>query len=290
MRITQNMIFDTYRSDMMRLQESIYKLHKKISTGKEINSLSDDPVKLPRILASRTVLAGYEQYKKNIDYALSYLNIVETTLDDVKGVIIRIKEIAVTQATATTDPTARQTAAKEVSQLFDELVRLGNTRFENRHIFSGYKTDTAAFDASGTYQGDNSEFSLRVDADKTMKVGITGQSVFKTGVDVFSVVSNLVTALNSNDTDGIKTAIAGLDTAFNQVVSVNADLGGRVTRLQSIRDNVESFSTDVRILLSDMEDANIPEIITELKAKEVSLSALMASSAKVFQLSIFNYM
>ncbi len=290
MRITQNIIYDTYKNDMLRLQESIYKLHKKIATGKEINTISDDPVKLPRILASKTIISSYEQYRTNIDYALSYLNIVETTLEDVKTVITRIKEIAVTQATATTDSMARKTAAQEVGQLFDELVRLGNTRVENKYIFSGYRTDTAAFDSTGAYQGDTAEFSLRVDTEKTMKIGINGQSVFKTGVDIFTVVSDLITALNTDDTDGIKAAIDGLDRGFNQVVSVNSDLGGRVTRLQSIRDNIESFSADVRILLSDMEDANIPEIITELKAKEVSLSALMASSAKVFQLSIFNYM
>ena len=290
MRITQNIIYDTYRNDMLRLQEEIYRLHKKLSTGKEINTLRDDPVRIPGILASKTILAGYEQYRTNIDYALSYLNMVETTLEDIKAVLIRLKEIAVTQATATTDSIARKTAAKEVSQLFDELVRLGNARFENRYIFSGYKTDTPAFDSSGTYQGDGAEFSLRVDVEKTMKIGINGQSVFKAGVDVFGVVSGLITALNADDTDGIRSAIDGLESAFNQVVSVNADLGGRLTRLQTIRDNIESFSVDVRIILSDMEDANIPEIITELKAKEVSLSALMASSARVFQLSIFNYM
>lgn len=290
MRITQNIIYDTYRNDMLRLQQSIYNLHKRVSSGKEINTLSDDPVKLPRILASKTVLSAYDQYKRNIEYGLSYLNIVETTLDDIKNVITRIKEIAVTQANATAEPMARKTASREVSQLFDELVRLGNARFENRYIFSGYKTDTAAFSSTGVYQGDNSEFSLRVDVDKTMKIGITGQSVFKTGGDLFAVVSNLITALNNDDTAAIKSAIDGLDNAFNQVVSVTADLGGKVTRLQAIKDNIESFSTDVRILLSDMEDANIPEIITELKAKEVSLNALMASSAKVFQLSLFNYM
>ncbi len=290
MRITESIIFNTYLNDIRKHQETLFDLHKQLSTGKSVNTLSDDPVNVGRILGTRTILSSYEQYIRNIDSGLAYLSVAESALERVKDVLIRAKEVAVVQATGTADARSRLNAAFEVSQMFDELVSLGNQNFQGDYIFAGYKNGTAPFDSSGNYSGDTGEYAIQVEQNKTITVGINGGEVLKGtggGIDVFQVMSDLITALNSDDTDGIKTAVGRLDTAFDQVATAVSDLGGRVQRLNATKEDLENSQIDLRVVLSGMEDADVTEVISEMSKRQVALEAAMTSASRVFDLSLF---
>lgn len=293
MRITQNITYNTYVNDMMRRQESLYGIDKQISTGKRINTASDDPVNANNILTSKSLLSSFEQYGRNIDYGLSYLNITEKSLDRAKDVLSRIQELAVTASTGTADGSSRSMIASEVNNLYDELVSIGNTNFDGKYIFSGYKTDTAAFSSSGAYQGDANSQQIKISAGSNLTLGVNGGEVFKGiggGTDILQAVSDLASALSANDTAGIKSSIGTLESSYSQVSNAVSDIGGKVSRLTASSDDLTMFKLEVKSLISGMEDADLTKLISELKVNQVALEASLASASKIFSVNIFDYL
>jgi flagellar hook-associated protein 3 FlgL len=293
MRVTQAILYDTYIKDIMRMQESLYEESKKLSTGKDINQPSDDPVGVSDVLSSRSQLSSLSQYQKNIDSTMLYLATSEQALSSVKDVLSRIQELTVAMATGTVDAGARTNTAIEVQSLFDQLVSLGNTQVNNKYVFSGYLTSTAAFDSVGTYGGDTNKHSIKIDQNSTMSIGLNGGEVFSGvggDIDIFQSVTDLITALNADDITNIQAAIGTLDTSFSQVSNAVADIGGKVSRINSASANLSDLVLRTRIHISDVEDANIAEVISNLQLGQVALEAALSSASKVFSVNIFNYL
>ncbi len=293
MRVTQSILYDTYIKDIFRMQEALYEESKKLSTGKEINRPSDDPVGTSDILSSRSQLSSLSQYQRNIDSTMLYLATGEEALSNVKDVISRIQELTVAMATGTVDAGARINTAIEVQNLFDHLVSLSNTQVNNKYVFSGYLTSTAAFYSSGTYGGDTNKHSIKIDPNSTMTIGVNGGEIFSGvggGIDIFQSVTDLITALNADDTTNIQAAVGTLDTSFSQISNAVADIGGKVSRINSASSNLSDLVLRTRIHISNVEDVNIAEVISNLQLGQVALDAALSSAGKVFSVNIFNYL
>lgn len=293
MRITQNMTYDTYLNDIYRRQDSVYNLSRQLSSGKSVNAPSDDPVKAGTILTTRGAVSELDQYGKNIDSGLSYLNSSEQALGGAKVALTRLQELAVSNSTGTADAAGRSAAAVEVKQLFDELVSLGNTSFDGKYIFSGYKSTTAAFTPAGAYQGDANKYQIKINPTTTMSIGVNGGEVFKGtagGVDVLQAVSDFATALTNNDSAGINAAIGNLGGAFNQVSNAVTDIGAKVSRLTIAKDTVNNTKLDMQVTLSGLEDADITKLISDLQQNQAALQTAMSSAKKVFSVNIFDYL
>ncbi len=293
MRVTQNITYNTYINDIMRRQESLYKLSKQLSTGKAINAPSDDPVKADKILTSRSILNGFEQYERNMDSALDYLSTSEDSLASVKDVIMTLQELATTAATGTSDASSRANTAVTVDQLYQQLLTVANANYDNKYIFAGYETGTSPFDQSGAYSGDANSHQIRINSSGYITVGVNGGEVFKGtsgGVDIFQAVSDLSTALNNNDSAGIQAAGANLESALQQVSNAVSDIGGRITRITSAKDDLSSVKLDIETTIATLEDADIAKVISELTLGQTALEAAMSSAGKVISVNIFDYL
>ena len=292
MRISQMMIFNSYTQDVQKRQRDVFELHNQLTSGKKVNKLSDDPVKAVSILSSRDMISSIDQYMRNINSANSYLTVTETALDSVKGAIGRIQELSVTMASATANPDSRRQTGIEVSALLETMKGFANTTFENRYVFSGFKSDTATIDGAGVYQGDGNKQTIITAEGVSMEIGMNGGEIFSGvggGVDIFQITSDLVTALNGDDTQGIHDAIGELDTAFSQISDAIADIGGKGSRLRSTERNLHNVKIDLEQTISGMEDADITEVISELSLGQVALEAALQSAGRIFSTNIFNY-
>lgn len=292
MRITQNMTYNTYINDIMRRQETLNGLNKQLSTGKRVNAASDDSVNAATILSSKSVLSTLDQYQRNIESGFTYLNLTEKSLSGAKDVLTSIKEIAVNCATGTADAASRANSARVVSNLYNQLVSLGNMEIDGKYLFSGFKTDTPAFSTAGLFQGDANKQELRLGASSSITLGVNGAEVFNGaggGTDIFQTVTDLMTALNADDTTGIEATIDALDSSFNQVSGAVADIGGKVRRLTAAEETLSTANYEVQSIVSNLEDADIAKVISELKLGQIALEAALTSAGKVFSTNIFNY-
>lgn len=293
MRITQNLSYDAYVNDLMRRQESIYKLNRQMATGHKVNSASDDPAGAHNILTSKSILSSIDQYDRNVDYGLSSLSFTETALDRAKDTLMRLQELSVTAASGLASPEARNQMLSEVNNLREGLISIGNSNFDGRYVFAGYKTDTAAFDAAGVFQGDANTQQLKINSSGSVAIGVNGGDVFSGasgGVNILQTVADFATALASNDRDGVLSSLTGLENSLNQVSSVVSDIGGRISRLNAAKEDFSAYRLEVRSKLSELEDADITTLISDLKSNQVALEAALASAGKVFSINIFDYL
>lgn len=131
-RSMQHVLNDRY-SDLCNLQE-------QLSTGRRLNRPSDDPVDVANSLKLGTKLTEYEQFKKNINDGLSFMNVTGTAMESMNTLLQRTRELAIQAASDTVGATERQYVNKEVEQLFRQMVSLVDTQYKGDYIFSGNQT------------------------------------------------------------------------------------------------------------------------------------------------------
>ena len=287
MRVANRYIFESVKYNLGSIKEELNKANEIVTTGKRINSLSDDPVGLTQSLNIRSTLSGIEQMGRNISYGNSWLTESESALTSAQSIISDTKALCVQMANATIGSDQRLSAALTVQNMLDEIISLANTDVAGNYIFAGSKTDTIPFAQDGTYYGDNNPFTIKISKNSSIEVGSDGQAVFG---NVFNTLSNLKTALENNDSSGIQDAMGYLDGHFDDISSKISDVGSKVYRMQ-IKDKIYqdlNFSNTER--LSIIEDADIAEAIMNLKAAELTYQAALASSSEVMTLSLVDYL
>ena len=121
------------------------KIQMQMATGKRIHKPSDDPVGMSKVLTLTSDIATSEQYKKNVDEALGWLETTEIAVTQLKDVVHRVKELTVRAANGTFSPADKEATQKEITQLKEQVVSIGNTAFAGRYIFGGYNTMVTPF-------------------------------------------------------------------------------------------------------------------------------------------------
>jgi flagellar hook-associated protein 3 FlgL len=288
MRVASKTIYDVVKFNLGKASEEMNSSNRIVSSGKRISDLSDDPVGLTQSLKIKSALSGLDQVGRNISMGKSWLTSSESALSHVQELISEAKALSVQMASGTTGVEQRASASLTVQNILEEIVSLANTEVGGRYIFSGSKTDTAPFSSDGTtYNGNDEPFAVKIGRDTTVQVGRDGEEVFGT---IFTTLSDLRDDLNSNNVAGIQASLTGLTAHFNEMSSKISDIGSKTNRME-IKENIfqglKIANTD---RLSAIEDADIAEAIIDLKGKELAYQAALASSSKVMQLSLIDYL
>ncbi len=287
MRVANKSVFDVTKFQLANITEELNKANRVISTGKRINELSDDPVGVTQVLDIKATLSSIEQLQRNISLGNSWLTASESALNQTQDIVSDMKALAVEMANSTKDASQRSSAAQVVQNMLEEIVALANTDVSGRYIFAGTKTDSAPFDQTGAYSGNNDPFSIKISKDSSIAIGSDGQAVFNS---LFTNLSAFKTALENDDVDGIKTAITDLDTDFDTITSKVSDIGSKMLRMR-VKDNLlQNISISNTDRLSAIEDADIAQAIMDLSTIEFTYQAALSSSAKVLTLSLVDYL
>jgi flagellar hook-associated protein 3 FlgL len=139
------MLFGRYVNNLNKSLTELMDLNMKAQTQKKINKPSDDPTGMVRILDHRDTLRSLDQYKENISTAKGWLGSADESLRQVSTILSRAKELATQAATGTLDADNREQVSYELRSLFEQLISLANSEFEDKSVFSGHKVDSPAF-------------------------------------------------------------------------------------------------------------------------------------------------
>jgi flagellar hook-associated protein 3 FlgL len=396
MRITQGMITEAF---MRNLSNNLKRLGEKqdiLSSGKRVSRPSDDPVSAATAMRIRENMASLEQYIRNTDDAITWLNNTESALSNVNDILQRIRELTVKAANGTNTPDDRIKILDEVTQLKEQLLQEANTSYSGRYIFAGYFSDRAPFykDIDGTikpiqnfsvpisaviitsgaglasetqidiknlgtgietgrykinvanYDGtaktadvtvikvedDGTEvtvagpatistdqddqavggfvFDLKanpITGDGTAEISLTsgrtdynvgrqnrisvdvsGREVFS---DIFSAVEALEKDLLENNQAGLSgDRIADIDKAISEVLKFRSLVGARINRVEATKSRLESNRIDYTDLLSKTEDADIAQVIMDLKMEENVYRASLAVGARIIQPNLADFL
>ncbi len=169
MRITNPMVTNKMLLNINRNAKIVNKLYGKLSTGKEIEVPSDNPILAARALKFRINVSETQQYARNVDQGLSWMEITEKGMSNVINVMDTIRELTVRGASDIPHTAEdRKKVMEQISQLIDQLGTEMNVSYAGRYVFSGYRTDDPTVltnDIGSTYRI-NQSFNID-DLDKT---------------------------------------------------------------------------------------------------------------------------
>ncbi|MBE9532091.1 MAG: flagellar hook-associated protein FlgL [Proteobacteria bacterium] len=295
MRVSNNMMFNSLMSGMDNASTRLLDVHQQLSTGKKLSKPSDDPVAMTLGAQYKSTLNSLQQYERNIEFTEDYLANADSAIYSINDKLSRLKEIAIETRSETLSAENRLSSSYEVDGIYETLLAIGNTKVGDVNLFSGFKSDTQAFDAAGNYMGDANESTVLIGRGTSFTYGISGDRVFKGAgaavpIDIYTVVNDLKVALETDDVVAIGASIDLLDSAMSQVSNITSDIGGRINRLTTSKDHIQGFIVQTKILISNLEDIDIAEVSSELVRAQTNLEALQLTSAQFTGLSIFNFL
>ncbi|MBL0714170.1 MAG: flagellar hook-associated protein FlgL [Desulfosarcina sp.] len=288
MRITNKMMTTTIKRNVFRQSEQLLRSQEILSSGKRINRPSDDPVGIGKVLDYRKSLASFEQFDRNIQQAKNRIEFMEMTLEGVEALIVDAKNWAVNQAgSATAD---REAAISSVRNIRDQILQLANSKMGGNYIFSGFQTNTPAFDPSGTYNGDNGYFSVLTGDNAEMQIEADGGRVLQGTEGVFDALDQLLTGLQTDDTVLIDAQIDRFLGAQDKVQSVRAENGAYYQQLELSENQMAKMKMTVEELLDSTEKASVEEAIINLKNQELAYEITLNTSARIIQPTLMNFL
>ena len=283
MRITNSMLSTRALRDLQVNYAGLAKVQEQVGTARKLNRASDDPAQARVAIKVRDTLDALAQHLRNIDTADRATSTAETALASADDVLVRLKELAIQGANDTLGATDRAAIAKEVAQLADTLVGLANTRNGEDYVFSGQRTRTPAYASAGAaYAGDTNPLNARVAPGVTVATNVTGDVAF--GPALAAVVQlQADLAAGNRPAPGTLTA---LDTGLDALLAARTQIGAVVNRLDSTRTFVESSQYASTKLLSDLEDADMAEVISSAAQRQTVYEAALSVNAKILRRSL----
>jgi flagellar hook-associated protein 3 FlgL len=299
MRVATSMVYSSIRSNLADITRDLNDASKTVTTGKRINTLSDDPMGMVTATGIKSTLKGLDQLERGLSLGKSWLTASESALTQAQNLVSDAKTLALQMANSPISSNSRENAAIMVQHHLEQLVSLANTRVDDRYIFSGNHTDTPPFaldtdgslvkdeDGSVSYQGDNQPFAIKTEGGSTLTIGGDGDAVFS---QIFETLANFKEALETDDLEEINTAMDALDSDFEDLNSQITAVGSKMTRLDMKFTMFQELKINGTERLSALEDADIIAAITHLEQMQLSYQAALSSSSKVMSTSLLDYL
>jgi flagellar hook-associated protein 3 FlgL len=177
-RVSTSQVYRQTTDSLMRNLAEIIRLNTQVSSGRRINKPSDDPTGARRALDYKVAIDAGDQYAKNVSDASNAIGFADNALSSVSSALVRAKELALQGANGTMDAASRAAISKETGQLRDQILSIANSRNGNEYVFSGFRTDVAAFDPSFAYQGDEGAINVMVDRGAMIPRNVAGSDAF----------------------------------------------------------------------------------------------------------------
>ncbi|EGL83789.1 flagellar hook-associated protein 3 [Caldalkalibacillus thermarum TA2.A1] len=295
MRVTPKMISDQMLNNLNRNLSRLEKVQWQLSTGRKISKPSDDPVGLNYALRYRSELAANQQYQRNLDSALSWLENADIMVGQVVNVIQRARELTVQGSTGSNSAQSLQAIAAEIDQLIEQLREIANSRFNGKYIFNGQRTDQPPYpdDDFAAAQFDTGKIEFEVGRGVTIAVNQHAGEIFGEGTEtdnLFIVLGQIRDALRDNDPEAAEALLGQLDSRMDKVLEKWADIGARYNRLELMDNRLKDNTLNFTNLLSKTEDADLAEVIINLRTEENIYRSSLAAGARIIQPSLIDFL
>jgi flagellar hook-associated protein 3 FlgL len=291
-RVTEASIHTRVLANLQRTIAKGQKLQDQLSSGKQISRPSDSPTGTVASLQLRGEARAAQQYSRNADDGLGWLGTLDNTLASTSTLINRARDLTVQGlSTGTNDTQSREALAVEIDNIKSSLIGYANTTYLDRPVFGGTTAGDEAYQADGTYLGDDGQLTRTVGANASVPVTATGPKVFGEGNNqLFAVLQKISDGIRAGDVDGLTKGLGDLDGAADLVKNTLSDVGARYNRVTQMKQTAQDRVLAVTSQLSDVEDVDLPKAIMEMQLQQTSYQAALAASAKVIQPSLIDFL
>jgi len=145
MRISNQLLLNTYLERLGTIQDKLFKNWENITTGKQLLYPSDNPLTIVRALQLRTYLSEIKTSFQVGEHLSSFFNLYESTLSEIVDIGHRAEEVAITGRSLNSEE-MKEALVAELNYLLDNLISIGNSIWENTYVYSGTATKTKPFE------------------------------------------------------------------------------------------------------------------------------------------------
>lgn len=306
MKATQGTTYRSLLAQLNRAGTRLENLRNTAATGKKFTRPSDDPSAVRPVLNTRTQLRATDRYLSTMGSALDRMETVDSHLAHVENVLVRVKELAITAVNGTLSAADQATLGQQVEAMQAELYDAANAQVDGKYLFAGFSAEIKPFvanpaydpavagSAAALYQGDGNVTELEIAPGESVQVALTGDALFlgtgTSGVDLFSTLGSIATAMNNNDPAAVSAQLATLEQGTDQVRSQRGVIGNNASWVETAMDHLEGIKIDLTQMLSRYEDADLTESLAALTQQQTAFEAALNVTAKVSKLSILDFM
>lgn len=298
-RITNNMLVNDLMRNLNNNYRMMDKYQRQLATGRKINVPSDNPAGLVKSLRLRTNIVENEQYLANINEAINFMETTDSALDNITQILHRVRELTVKAANGTNDKGAHQAIADEVEELNEQLKLIANTTYGTKHVFGGRNVTEPPCQGSG-WQGNDEYLELEIGVGITIPINITNRDMNYFFTDysdgtvtregIFTLLDNLVADIRNGELDRISAALSKIDSKMSDMLTARSVIGAKTNRLELQKSRLESTGISFAGLLANNEDADLAEVIMNLKMQENVYRASLAAGARIIQPSLVDFL
>jgi flagellar hook-associated protein 3 len=200
-------------------QEQLLQLQNELSTGKSVNTPSDNPAAAAAIEQLNQAIQQSTAYNNNLQTAQSSLSQADSSMGSLQTLLTQAQSIASQNVGSTASATQRSAAADVVQSLYSQLLSIANTSNNGVYLFGGENSATAPFvqTANGIeYVGSTATLQTAVDQNMDQSFQVDGANLFGALSDAVQGSVNLAPSLSGT------TRVSDLGGATNSGVQLGS--------------------------------------------------------------------
>ncbi|MEO0323254.1 MAG: flagellin [Myxococcota bacterium] len=242
---------------------------QKLSSGLRINRAGDDAAGLAISETLKAQTRSLGQAERNAGDGISMLQTAEGAMNEVSGILGRMRELAVQASTDTIADTQRSFLDQEFQALEAEIDRIAAvTEFNGTTLLDGSATGIS--------------FQVGVNNTSNDRISISFADVQSTALGG-SGSGGTISAQALTSQSGAQATIAVIDSAISDVVSARSTIGATENRLQVTVSNLGSARENLSAANSRIRDVDVAEETAALTRNNILQQAGVSVLAQANQ-------
>ena len=257
--------------------------NEQISTGMRINRPSDDPSGYSISTKLGAFINQLDQHQKNINFGVADLSRKELAYSSIESPLREIKKELLTAANGTTneqDKKILSNSIKEKISLIDSLLKSKNENQE--FIFSGVDSKNPPYDQNFNINPSEGVKKLRYSQNGEMDISA------KVPGGVVDFMKKITEDLNSGTFTS--DSIDLLNNAQKEITSERVNFGSKINVLDLTEKVNANFKTNLIGTKSEIDEADIPDVITKLKQSQLAIDANLKLMSQFQNNNLFSYL
>lgn len=298
MRLSTLYMYKNSAEAMTKRMSQSNDVYLRMSAGKMLLKASDDPAAATDAVKQQDALAKLEMYSSVRSLARGALEHQDNILNGVGNLLTTtLKEKIIAAKSGIYSAEDRKALGEEIKGIRANLLDLANNRdASGNYIFSGFKTDTPAFDDVGNYRGGDEARRQTVADGTEMQVSHLGKEVFG---DIFMVLNDAVAALTA-DPDGadydknleaaLSAASLAVDEGINRLGKAQAEIGTNLQQLDALDLSGAVLINDTIVKVQNAIGSDTSKLVTlvsESQMSELAFNASMFVYKKMQSMNLF---
>jgi flagellar hook-associated protein 3 FlgL len=284
MRVDPNYVSNLAGS-LDQAQASQQQLTAELSSGVSITALSQNPVAAGQNVLLLNQIQQDDSFTQSSSLVTGQLQVSDSTLGSVVSQLAQAISLATNANNGTLNASDVKSIGNQISGILDEVQSLANTSYQGQYIFAGGQTSTTPFTASTStspattaYNGDEDVNYLETPNGQKIQLNVPGDQIFSASGSnsVFGALNNLVAdyASGTVNTNKAVTDTVALSTAMNYVSQQRVTIDNSITQLTGASEAVTSDQTQLTTAQTDLMQADVGSVATQLSLAETQQTAL----------------